>query len=139
MNLTLIFNYFPSWNLPMLSQFYVQDRYFPCSRTILGSSFHPQEAIDTKKVHVYSQIPNRHPTCSFGTLVSNSSHHPICRHIIKICISNTVSGNIKSSVGSKIQILTFNFFSSKAIRNKNPNGCHSIFTRQEILSLSTKQ
>ena len=41
---------FPSWILPMLSWFYVQDRYLSCSRTILGSSFHSQKAIDTKKV-----------------------------------------------------------------------------------------
>ena len=32
---------FPSWNLPMLFWFYDQDRYLSCSRTILGSRFHP--------------------------------------------------------------------------------------------------
>ena len=44
MNLTLIYNNvtsFPSWILPMLSWFYVQDRYLSCSRTIEGSSFQP--------------------------------------------------------------------------------------------------
>ena len=44
MNLTLIYNNvtsFPSRSLPMLSWFYVQDRYLSCSRTILGSRFHP--------------------------------------------------------------------------------------------------
>ena len=61
--------FFPSWILPMLSWFYVQDRYLSCSRTILVSQFHPQEAIDTKKVHGYSQIPNRHPTQGFETSV----------------------------------------------------------------------
>ena len=45
---------FLSWILPMLSWFYVQDRYLSCQRTILGSIFHTQEAYDTKKVHVYS-------------------------------------------------------------------------------------
>ena len=30
---------FPSWILPMLSWFYVQDRYLSCPKTILGSSF----------------------------------------------------------------------------------------------------
>ena len=28
---------FPSWILPMLSWFYVQDRYLSCSRTIIGN------------------------------------------------------------------------------------------------------
>ena len=60
---------FPSWILPMLSWFYVQDRYLSCSRTILVSQFHPQEAIDTKKVHGYSQIPNQYPTQGFETSV----------------------------------------------------------------------
>ena len=45
---------FLSWILPMLSWFYVQDRYLSCQRTNLGSIFHTQEAYDTKKVHVYS-------------------------------------------------------------------------------------
>ena len=45
---------FPSWFLPMLCWFYVQDLYLSCSRTILGSSFHSQEANDTIKVHGYS-------------------------------------------------------------------------------------
>ena len=43
-NLTLIYNdvtSFPSWTLPMLSWFYVQDRYLSCSRTIIGSTFLP--------------------------------------------------------------------------------------------------
>ena len=60
---------FISWILPMLSWFYVQDSYLSCSRTILVSQFHPQEAIDTKKVHGYSQIPNRYPTQGFETSV----------------------------------------------------------------------
>ena len=40
---------FPSWILPMLSWFYVQDRYLSCPKAIVGRSFHPQEAIDTRK------------------------------------------------------------------------------------------
>ena len=46
--------FFPSWILPMLSQFYVQGRYLSCPSTILENVFHPQEANDTKKVHGYS-------------------------------------------------------------------------------------
>ena len=49
--------------LPMLSWFYIQDRYLSCPRIILRSNFHPQEANDTKKGIA---IPNPHQTCCFG-------------------------------------------------------------------------
>ena len=77
---------FPSWNLPTLFWFYVQDRYLSCSRTILVSQFHPQEAIDTKKVHGYSQIPNRHPTQGFETSVQCG--YQVSFRLINFCFRN---------------------------------------------------
>ena len=43
---------FPSWILPMLSWFYVQDRYLSCSRTILLSGHVPEIQAEVEVVKI---------------------------------------------------------------------------------------
>ena len=99
---------FPSWILPMLSWFYVQDRYLSCSRTILVSQFHPQEAIDTKKVHGYSQIPNRYHPVYYTIVVRGGSKQRAALLVAVLGGQNhTVHINQIYKINSKHQEINF--------------------------------
>ena len=87
---------FLSWILPMLSQFYVQDRYLSCPRTILGSSFHTQEASDTKK---------NISTAKFLTNTQHMELEPLCSGLaitmtnLMFRICSFIQKNISTSLG----------------------------------------